>query len=55
MFHFSYSSFLQTCTALSPDEQLSILKDTQNKKNNNNETMSNEDWEIIQYYLNEVR
>lgn len=50
----SYSSFLQACTAYSPDEQLNILKDKWSGVKNN-EVISKEDNEIIQYYLNEVR
>lgn len=49
----SYSSFSQACTALSPDDQLTILRDKWIKENNDR-VMSEKDNEIIQYYLNEV-
>jgi len=50
---FSYSTFLQACTALSPDDQLRILQNKWNK-NKMNAVMSKEDSETIKYYLNEV-
>jgi len=54
MFLFSYTSFLQVCTALSPEEQLNILKNKWNKEKKN-KIISKEDNERINYYLNEVR
>lgn len=51
---FSFSSFLQASTALNPDDQLTVLKNIrrQEKKSDN---LSEKDYEIINYYLNEVR
>lgn len=51
---FSYSSFLQACTTLTPDDQLHILKNAWAKEKTN--TVINEkDERIIKYYLTEVR
>lgn len=54
MFLISYTSFLQVCTALSPDEQLNILINKWNKEKSNKD-ISEEDNERIKYYLNKVR
>ncbi|VVC42221.1 Dynein heavy chain, coiled coil stalk,P-loop containing nucleoside triphosphate hydrolase,Dynein heavy [Cinara cedri] len=48
----SYSSFLQACTALNPDDQLTILKNIRSQEKKN-EVMSKKDDEIINYYLKE--
>lgn len=48
-------SSLQACTAMSPDEQLNILKDMWQKEKNVEIVISKEDNETIAYYLNEVR
>jgi len=48
-------SSLQACTAMSPDQQLNILKDMWRKEKNVEIVISKEDNETIAYYLNEVR
>lgn len=53
MFFYSYSSFSQACTAMSPDDQLCILKDIWNKEKSN-AIISKEDKEIIKYYFHQV-
>lgn len=52
-YYISYRSFLQACTALSPDEQLRILKHTQEKENTNS-NLNEKDCEILKYYMTEV-
>jgi len=51
--YISYRSFLQACTALSPDDQLHILKHMREKENTNS-IMNKKDYEILKYYLTEV-
>jgi len=47
-------SSLHACIAMSPDEQLNILKDMWQEQKNSEIVMSKEDIETINYYLNEV-
>ncbi|XP_050427931.1 dynein axonemal heavy chain 3-like [Adelges cooleyi] len=47
----NYRAFLQTCAALNPDEQLDILKNKW-RNVNRNQTLTKEDSERINYYLN---
>lgn len=51
--YISYRSFLQACTALSPDNQLHILKQMWEKENTNS-IMNKKDYGILKYYLTEV-
>jgi len=48
------TSSLHACKAMSPDEQLNVLKDMWKKQENIEIGMRKEDIETIKYYLNEV-
>jgi len=54
VFHLSDLSSLHACIAMSPDEQLNILKDLWQKQKNVEIVMSKEENETIKYYLNEM-
>jgi hypothetical protein len=48
-------SSLQACIAMSPDQQLNILKDMWRKQKSVEVAICKEDNETIKYYLNKVR